>query len=967
MKRYGLIFLLAAATAFSQTANVTLNGTVTDKNGASLPAATVTATNTQTALARTATTDEQGRYTILSLPAGNYDIRVEHPQFQSVLRRNQVFEVGQTITLDFSLDVASVTQTIEVQAAAPIVETTQNILDRVVETKELDALPDLNRSFSDLAALSPGVQGSGSSVQIGNSQNYQTGYVLDGTNLQSNQSGGQAVAVAQDWIQEFNVLTAQFPAEYGTASGGVLNAITRSGTNEVHGRAYGFFQNSALNSNPWVLPPAVPTKLPFNQERIGAMAGGPIKKDKLFIFSGYEFLHNLTTRTVSIPAAFVGPGSSSGSFPNTLTTNLAMVKLDYQLSSTNSLAFRGNVETDNTANSGIGGIVTVGNGKNTFNRNTAYSANWTKLLSAATINELRLGTTFNNSYSACPYVSISGLPPGNPVGNWAQLAYPTATVGCSPNFGHNQNKQYTLYESWSHTTGPHQFKAGALINRGRLFQVVRNNEDGQFTFPSIGGTSVPFSPSNPATFPLTDLIQYSPVHVFSLPLWSYGVYAQDSWHVLPSLTLNLGVRYDLDFGQHAVNKYVPAGFHPIEVQYTEIQPRTGFAWSPFRDKNKTVIRGGFGIYYDQSHSNVAGVYMLNTYLPLLPGGGVFNVNATRPALNPYCTGNPACASGAVPAALQSALKEVLAYSLATLTLPNFPVNGGPITFGGATYTLPPLPLVPGTTIPAPTGGTNDLDKNFPTPGTRQVTVGMQRSITNSLDVSADYVGIWGFNQYILRNVNVDKNGNPINPLFQTINSFGTIGWFTSQGLRVHVGYRDHRGDTAQLAYTFSHANADGTLGIGSRGTVATDPYDLSVDNGPEANDIHHILVVSGNGNMHWGFVLAPLITYSSAPPYTATTTAAVVPGCLVYYSSCYPAGYGHDSLRGASTLTVNGRLLKTFKLGEKKSITGYFEAYNLINKTNFTSFQANVTAATFGQPTAAGAKRQLQYGARFDF
>jgi hypothetical protein len=436
--------------------------------------------------------------------------------------------------------------------------------------------------------------------------------------------------------------------------------------------------------------------------------------------------------------------------------------------------------------------------------------------------------------------------------------------------------------------------------------------------------------------------------------------------VRPSLTLNGGLRYDLDTGLSALDQYTPPGFHHLNTQKNELAPRAGFAWTPFHNR-RTVIRGGGGLYYDQNHSVLVGVYMTSTAQPLLPGGAVFNVNATRPGLNPYCTGNPAC-STSVPAALQSALKEVLAFALANQTVPVFPKAGGTISLGGQSYVLPPLPNVPGTSTPAPTGSAYDFDTNVKIPYNVQGTIGVGHDFGHNLNASVDYVGIKGFDQIILRNININPNTlAPVNPSFQSLSSFGDGGWFTSKSLQAHVVYRSRRGDSVQGAYTFGRSNSNGTFGLSSRAVQATNPFDYSLDNGPSGNDVHHILNVSGTVKAPFGISFAPLLTYTSALPYTATTTAATVPGCLAYYTVCYPTGYSRSSVRGEGTYSLNGRLSKAVRFKETKVLTVFFEAYNLTNHTNFTTFQANVLAATFGQPTAAGAKRQLQLGARFDF
>jgi hypothetical protein len=274
---------------------------VTDQSGAIIAGATITAVSTQTGLPKTGESDTDGRYTILNLAPGVYDVRAEAKGFATVIQRNSEFLVGTTITLDFQMQVSSVMQSVEVTAATPEIQLTQSVVSRILESKELDDLPVLNRSFANLAILTPGVAAAGQSyggnsaasaaISIGNAPTYETGYVVDGVTSETGNQGGQYVQLAQDWVQEFSVLNLLFPAEYGSAAGGVINTVLRSGGNKIHGRAYAFYQNAALNADPRFYTGT--SKAPFVSDRIGGMVGGPIKKDKLFYFGGFErFLSN---------------------------------------------------------------------------------------------------------------------------------------------------------------------------------------------------------------------------------------------------------------------------------------------------------------------------------------------------------------------------------------------------------------------------------------------------------------------------------------------------------------------------------------------------------------------------------------------------------------------------------------------------------------------------------------------------
>ncbi|MFN2385902.1 MAG: carboxypeptidase regulatory-like domain-containing protein [Thermoanaerobaculia bacterium] len=249
-----------------------MKGIVTDESGGALPGVTVTATGTTTNLTRATTSDRAGYYSLPPIPAGAYDVSAALAGFSTQVRRGQTFYVGTSINLDFTLKIGPTAETIEVTAEAPILETTKNTLSRLVEKEEIDTLPVVTRNFNDLAALSPGVTRTGvfGGVDISGSRDFQNAYNVDGVSAETHIIGSQRINYSQDWILEFQVLTNQYAAEYGQASGGVLNAITRSGINQWSGRVYGFRRNDSWDST----PEFATRKPPLDEHRLGATLGG---------------------------------------------------------------------------------------------------------------------------------------------------------------------------------------------------------------------------------------------------------------------------------------------------------------------------------------------------------------------------------------------------------------------------------------------------------------------------------------------------------------------------------------------------------------------------------------------------------------------------------------------------------------------------------------------------------------------
>ncbi|HEX4037596.1 MAG TPA: carboxypeptidase regulatory-like domain-containing protein [Acidobacteriaceae bacterium] len=972
-----LCLLAAGRLAIGQTNTATITGTVTDPGGAAVPGAKVVASNEGTNVFTSATSDNTGRYTIPNLAPGFYDVRTSAHGFSTILREHQELLIGTTTTVDFPLKLSTVSTTVEVTTEVPVVDVTQNILSTVVQTKQLDNLPIINRSFASLAQLSPGVQVTpssgtavGSTLQFGDSGTFSNGYVVDGNSIEKFNNGGQEINLAQDWIQEFSVVTQQAPAEYGLSSAGFINAITRSGSNSLHARAYGYFQNAALNATPSFLPAKAPQKPDYSQQRLGGFLGGPIRKDHLFYFLGYERLNNLTSTPVNVPDAFASPATNAGVYPQTTIDTLAMAKIDYQINTAQSIHIRANEDYDTLGNNSIGAsgsnVNTLGVGSSSRTAGEVFQVTWDDLLSPAVLNELRVDYYGNYTHISCNDASIlgaySGGGPnatayGDPTGYYATLTYGGAgiVIGCTSLWGGQGERNWVFEDDTTVTRGAHELKFGLDAGRRNQYnRAVHRLADGTYTMP--GTLTVPFDPATTSTYPLSYSVNWEPDNSLTNDSLSpfFGMFAQDSWKVNGSLTLNYGMRYDYDFTNSLVAT-LPS-LNPINNDATNLAPRAGYAWTPFHNR-RSVIRGGYGVYFDLEHGNVAGTYYTSDTGPTK----VLNLSATSATLNPYCYGNTTCASG-VPTSDQKAVEEVLAYALENYQLPNFAPAGGAVTMGGTTYTIPALASLPPTAV-------YNYVPNLKHPASMQATTGLAQEFTDKISASGDFVYTYGYNQYILYNANVNQaTYQPINPSYTSISTYGNGGYFRLYSAQIRGNYRDSRGDAATVAYTFTSGTDDSPnsgLALVTTQTQATDPFNFTVDNGP-AYVARNILNVSGAVRIPWQLQLSPIVTFNTALPYTATTTSRTVAGCPVFYTHCYPEGFSKNSLRGADSFTLNSRLSKTFQW-ERLSAMLMFEGYNLTNHVNYTSFQANSQATTFEHPIGAGPRRQLQAAFQVDF
>ena len=892
-----LLFVLAclmglAFASAAQTNNATVTGVVTDQTGATVPGAKVTATNTQTGIQKSGTSDDSGRYTVLDLTPGTYDIQVAQPGFATMVRRAQELLVGTTVSLDFSLQVSAVGQQVEVTTSeAALMQTTQSTVARILETNELDNLPVLNRQFSQLAILTPGVISSGSSyggtgslttatVSIGNAPLYETGYVVDGISNEAGNQGYIFTSMAQDWIQEFSVLALQFPAEYASAAGGVVNVSTRSGTNNFHGRVYMLYQNDVFNANPDFYTGT--TKAPFSSERGGVMVGGPIKKDKLFFFAGYERFHNVQTNSISsqltgnaafvakdqpigTPKASLVPWLPYGPLTPTAVINdndLAMLKFDYTPNATNSFIMRLNLEYEYGHNGGFGGATSYGNATTQFIPSYAVNLGWTRTISSNTINELRFGYYAKRSGQSCSNFGAAVLPytggvtnpynyfntsafgglteSGNPAGLQAVVTYVGFNTGSACGGPLNAETLGLITDSLTHTVGKHDIKIGGMVKRLTLW-----SNNGNFGYPNgtytFAAGASPFNPATPipqaspvpvpADFtaalkvaPNNDFVDYG-LRSYNFPSKAFGLFAQDTWKVNSNLTFNIGVRYDFNDTNSALHKdsfpalqavrpgsqgFVQPGWNFVNNDPLVISPRIGFAWTPFHDNKRTLLRGGTSIFYDQNDTALQAVYIETNPEGLFD----YALTANAPTLNPYCTGNATCANG-VPVVDEIAVVDVLAAALSNYTLPQFPISTSPcaatnsctVTVGGHAYTIPALPLPYN-----PQGGQVNIPTNYKNPGTFQATGGIQRQQSDSLNFAVDFVYHYGFNQIAAWNPNLSLTGQGatstytvINPAYSLLREEGPAAFYKNYQLDAQVHYRDHRGDSLQVAYQLGWA------------------------------------------------------------------------------------------------------------------------------------------------------------------
>jgi len=650
------IFFVSGAQA--QVAGGTLSGTVTDPSGAVIPSAKIAVKNVSTGVTRDVAMDAAGFYSAPNLLPGTYEITTTAPGFSTVVRTGITLTVGAQQVLNLSMQVGTVTEKVQVVGEAPTVQLASSALSAVVNSTTVRELPLNGRSWTDLATLQPGVaavetqfasnsssrgnRGFGAQVSISGARPAQNNYRLDGASINdySNSGPGSVIGgnLGVDAIQEFSVLTSNSSAEYGKTSGGVVNAITKSGTNQFHGVVYEFLRNSALDARNFFDQASIP---PFKRNQFGAGAGGPIRKDRTFFFADYEGIRqslgltqvdtvpspaaragNLSTGTVIVdpnvqkylpffplPNGPLLPSGDKGIFSfqaqQIVSENFVTTRVDHKLSDKDSLF--GTYLFDNTPFTTPDNLNVVLLGSKTKRQIALLEEDHN--FNPALVNSVRFG--FNRDFVN----NIQGIKAINPLATDPSLGavpglFATTTLvgGLSPfNGGLGVGSTFSFrwnsfqgYDDMFLTKGLHSLKFGVAFERDQLNQLTGGETGGAFSFGSLSD----FLTNRPKRFLSGFPKLLTPRN---LRQSIFGVYLQDDWRWRPNLTLNLGVRYEMstvfkEVQGKLANLYNITDTQPhlgdpyfLNPTLRNFEPRVGFSWDPFGE-GKTAVRGGFGIF-----------------------------------------------------------------------------------------------------------------------------------------------------------------------------------------------------------------------------------------------------------------------------------------------------------------------------------------------------------------------------------
>ena len=675
--------LLGSQLVLAQGTTGTISGVVRDATSAVIPGATVTVMNVDTGITRTVSTDDRGRYHAPNLTLGNYEVQAQLSGFQTGLRSGIRLTVGQEAVVNFTLQVGDVTESVEVVGEAPLVDTTSSAVTGLVDDRTIRDLPLNGRSFDQLVLLQAGALGArratdpgsflggGSKISISGARPQQNSFLLDGSDVNDprNAMPGSVAGVllGVETVREFRVLTNSYSAEFGRAAGGTITAVTRSGTNELHGTVFEFHRNDDLDARNF-FDDEVP---PFVRNQYGFTAGGPIKKNKTFFFGSYEGLRdrlgvteispvpNAAARQGILPSGNVtiasgvkpwldlyplpngrdfGNGIGEHIFGSSRSTDedYFLVRVDHTLSSNHSAFFRYNFDD---AERSLPSDLPIENTV-TASRNQYSTLEVDSILSAATLNAFRF--SYNRSTAKEGEVFSGGFPsgltfvPGVPfeVGGLLNVTG-IASIGNQRTPQQWSQNMFEVSDDVTYIRGRHTFKTGFNFKRIRLNRFSTNSGAGTYRFTS--GLSA-FLRGQPQQF-LALIPGKDPNRGLRMALVSF--YAQDDFKVSPNLTLNLGLREEFMTSPNEVNgrcsslpdimeDSTTVGCPFFETFKNNLAPRFGFAWDS-RGNGKLVVRGGFGLFYDQPLPT----YWLTGPTQLPPFFGVATLRGTLPFPNAF--------------------------------------------------------------------------------------------------------------------------------------------------------------------------------------------------------------------------------------------------------------------------------------------------------------------------------------------
>src|SRR5215471_3007123 len=997
-----------------QAASGSIEGTVTDLTGAIVPDARIIARNIQTGLTREVTSNNDGLYRLALLPVGDYIVTINKQGFGTLQRTGIKVQVGEVVVLDVQVSAAGAAEHVNVTADAPIVETTRTNVAAAVNDRAVANLPTNGRNFIDFVLLTPGVardaartgdisfggqRGTLNSLQIDGADNNNTFF---GQALGRTGSGRAPYQFSQDAVQEFQVNTNGYSAEFGRAGGAVINVVTKSGTNQFHGTGFEFYRDRSLNANTFFNnaagrftsdssagPPSV--VVPSGDPRVGKLRrpvpalhvnqfggniGGPIVKDKAFFFFDYDGQRRVDPVDVVLGGTRVPPGdpnfaaqqlalsqiaSHTGTYPRLFNQNVYLLKGDWQMTASNRFSARWNHQ-DFT-----GGALENSAAPGTPTTNSAFDHTGNSLVGTDTLTFTMASVISNRVVNEARFQWARDHEPGT-----ANSDDPETNInqgGTVISFGRNNfsprettEHRYQFIDNLSYQIGTHALKTGIDVNLDNILNFFPGLFGGQYNFNSLAD----FANGKPATFVQAFAGAGTTGPTTHPDIHEVGAYIQDEWRVSPELTLNLGLRWDLELLKSpSITNPDPgllaAGINTSQVNtdYRDFGPRLGFAWNPLHS-NKLVIRGGYGLFYGRTPAIMLGTATSQN------GIQVINVTFTGPAMPTY-----------------------------------------PNRFSS---------LPGGTGTPAP--NIYFFDPRYKSPYTGQWSLGAEYQLARDTSLTIGYLGVKGTHLQRTRDINFlppvattvqDLAGNNFTFLRFSTRRFTNLGRISEfegsadsiyNGLTVALNKRFSKAFQLLASYTYSKViddAPDGTSVVpfngGDDGKMVQNPLNPSADRAVGVTNLRNRLVLSGIWDpgtyagrisnslvrsMLTGWSLSAILSAQSGSPYSAMAGADLNNDSNRFTDRA--PGIGRNTFTGPNFISLDPRITREFRFREYARLQLIAEGFNILNRANFNNVRTtlyNVTgnfpnqsltlAPGFGQPQGTFDPRILQLAAKIIF
>jgi outer membrane receptor protein involved in Fe transport len=935
--RVGLVLWLAlillnspSTSGQSQITTGTIQGTITDERGGPLAQATLVIKHVATSAERTVITDSQGRYTAPLLQVGDYEITVSATGFGTVASKGYTLGLGQTLTANYALalgqTVTAVTvpefeEVITVTSEAPLIETSRVETSTLVNTRSVDNLPLNGRRFLDLAFLTPttGQERERGQLSLAGQRGINSNINIDGADFNQPFFGGQrggertddAFVISQEAIREFQVIRAGFSPEFGRSSGGVVNAITKSGANDWHGGGFYYLRHREFAPRTVFGDDVAPVRQQF-----GGTLGGPIRRDKTFFFAAYDqqaqhqALVVRFNNTAGLPADLL---ARQGVFESTNDVHTLLARIDHQATNNTRITGRYSFSRNHALNGTFTGVTTGVLDNNGTERDLTHTGvfNVNTLLSARASNEFR----WQYSYEERPRLNNGEGSDFTPtLGPQVQVSGCCFLGGVSflPNVQDDSRLQFA--NNFSYLRGAHNFKVGFDWNRAHTDQIFRSNWRGVYIFNTIANyldnlNRVPGAAADqfrvffgPGTF---DANQHDVAGFF-----------QDTWRVHPRLTVTGGLRYEAELNPQPVkpNPLLPETAR-IPSDKKEWQPRLGLSWDLFGD-SKTVFRASSGLFYART--------------PMLLLNQAFNAN-----------GNP-------DVGVSFTLNATQIRQARTIR-PEFVFPFVPDTSSAANASFFTAAGIAGLRPDA-----SFFASDFRNPRTFGATLGLERLVAPDLALALEWIHSNTVQLERIRDVNLarpavglDNSSPPVlrplynvslrpNPNFNILRSQESSARSNYDALTLSLNRRYAKRYQFLTSYTLAYNRDDDSNERNFAGITYEDAFNIREEYRWSRNDIRHRWVFSGIYDLPFGILSSSILTYSSGLPFSAFT------GTDSNRDSQFtdkPIISGTSLLRNAfrqpNFFNVDLRVSRSFKVRDQSALELMFDMFNVLNHRNF--------------------------------